>query len=173
MDLVIRNGTIITTGEISRADVGIEGGKVKQIGQGLGPAAKEVDARGKHLFPGGVDVHTHVDFELLGNRSVDDFYSGTAAAACGGVTTIVDYALPEPRQSIQGSDEAWQKKAQGKALIDYGLHPAIFEPTERIITEMADAVADGYTSFKLFMIGMVRFDELAPQYLKVIAQGKS
>jgi len=82
----------------------------------------------------------------------------------------VDYALPEPGQSIQGSIEAWQKKARGKAVIDYGLHPAILDPTPQIIAEMADAVADGYTSFKLFMIGMARFDELAPQYLKVIAQ---
>ncbi len=170
MDLVIRNGTVVTAGEISQADVGIEAGKVKQIGHGLGPAAKEIDAGGKYLFPGGVDVHTHVDFALLGYRSADDFYSSTVAAACGGVTTIVDYALPEPGQSIQGSIEAWQKKAQGKTVIDYGLHPAIFEPTPKIVAEMADAVADGYTSFKLFMIGMARFDELAPQYLKVIAQ---
>ncbi len=170
MDLVIRNGTIVTSGDITQADVGIEGGKVKQIGQGLGPAAREIDATGKYLFPGGVDVHTHVDFELLGNKSVDDFYSGTAAAACGGVTTIVDYALPEPGQSIQGSIEAWQKKAQDKAVIDYGLHPAILEPTQKIIDEMADAVADGHSSFKLFMIGMAKFDELAAQYLNVIAQ---
>jgi dihydropyrimidinase len=170
MDLIIRNGTIVTSGDITQADVGIEGGKVKQIGQGLGPAAREIDATGKYLFPGGVDVHTHVDFELLGNKSVDDFYSGTAAAACGGVTTIVDYALPEPGQSIQGSIEAWQKKAQDKAVIDYGLHPAILEPTQKIIDEMADTVADGHSSFKLFMIGLAKFDELAAQYLKVIAQ---
>jgi dihydropyrimidinase len=170
MDLIIRNGTIVTSGDITQADVGIEGGKVKQVGQGLGPAAREIDATGKYLFPGGVDVHTHVEFELLGNKSVDDFYSGTAAAACGGITTIIDYALPEPGQSIQGSIEAWQKKAQDKAVIDYGLHPVILEPTQKIIDEMADAVADGHSSFKLFMIGMARFDELAAQYLKVIAQ---
>ena len=170
MELIIRNGTVVTHGDIYQADVGIERGKVKQIGQGLGPASKEIDATGKYLLPGGVDVHTHVDFELLGNRSVDDFYSGTAAAACGGVTTIVDYALPERGQSIQGSVEAWQKKAEGKAIIDYGLHPVILEPTQKIIDEMADAAADGHTSFKLFMIGMARFDELAAEYLKVIAQ---
>src|SRR5215471_18704246 len=170
MDLIIRNGTIVTSGDITQADVGVEGGKVKQIGQGLGPATTEIDASGKYLFPGGVDVHTHVDFELLGNRSVDDFYSGTVAAACGGVTTIVDYALPEPGQSIQSSIESWQKKAEGKAVIDYGLHPVILEPTQKIIDEMADAAADGHTSFKLFMIGMARFDELAAEYLKVIAR---
>ncbi|MCS6926177.1 MAG: dihydropyrimidinase [Candidatus Binatia bacterium] len=170
MDLIIRNGTIVTASDIMQADVGIEAGKVKQIGYGLGPAAREIDARGQYLFPGGVDVHTHVDFALLGHRSVDDFYSGTVAAACGGVTTIVDYALPEPGQSIQETIETWQKKAQGKAVIDYSFHPAILEPSARIIAEMADAVADGYTSFKLFMIGLARFDELAPQYMKVMAQ---
>ena len=90
MDLVIRNGTVVTAGDIAQADVGIEAGKVKQLGQGLGPAAKEIDATNKYLFPGGVDVHTVFDVELLGHQSVDDFYSGTVAAACGGVTTIVD-----------------------------------------------------------------------------------
>ena len=98
----------------------------------------------KYLFPGGVDVHTHVDFTLLGREGVEDFYSGTSAAACGGVTTIIDYALPEPGQTIQANIEAWQKKAKTKAVIDYGFHPAIFEPTDKLIDEMADAVADGY-----------------------------
>lgn len=65
MDLIIRNGTIVTASDIIQADVAIESGKVKQTGQGLGPAAREIDATGKYLFPGGVDVHTHVDCELL------------------------------------------------------------------------------------------------------------
>ena len=78
--------------------------------------------------------------------------------------------MPEPGQSIQASVEAWQKKAQDKAIIDYGLHPAILEPTPKIIAEMADAVAEGHTSFKLFMIGLARFDELASEYLKVMAE---
>ena len=170
MDLVIRNGTVVTASDIAQADVGVEGGKIKHIGQGLGPAATEIDASGKYLFPGGVDVHTHVDIELMGYRSVDDFYSGTVAAACGGVTTIVDYALPETGQSIQGSVEAWEEKAKDKSIIDYGIHPVILEPTQQIIDEMADAIAEGHTSFKLFMIGMARFDELAADYLKVMAQ---
>jgi dihydropyrimidinase len=170
MDLIIRNGTVVTAGETFQADIGIEGGKIKQLGHGLGPAAKEIDAGGKYLLPGGVDVHTHVDLKLLGHQSVDDFYSGTVAAACGGVTTIVDYAMPETGQSIQGSIESWTEKAKGKAYIDYGFHPAIFEPTQKTIDEMADAVAEGYPSFKIFMIGLARFDELAHNYMKVIAQ---
>src|SRR5712692_8376207 len=72
MDLVIRNGTIVTADAVVSADVGIEGGKVKQIGKALGPAGKEIDAGGKYLFPGGVDVHTHVDFTLLGRQGVED-----------------------------------------------------------------------------------------------------
>ena len=114
MDLVIRNGTGVTAGDISQADVGIEVGLVKQIrhvGTDPGPAAEESDAAGCFLFPGGSDVHTHVEIELMGHRSIADFYSGTVSAACGGVTTIVDYALPEPGQSIQGSVEIWQKKS--------------------------------------------------------------
>ncbi len=73
MDLVIRNGTVVTAGEISQADVGIQAGLVKHIGRDLGPAAKEINAEGCYLFPGGVDVHTHVDIELMGHRSIDDF----------------------------------------------------------------------------------------------------
>jgi dihydropyrimidinase len=170
MDLIIRNGTIVTADAAYIADVGIEGGKIKQIGQGLGDAGKVIDATGKHLFPGGVDAHTHLDFSLLGRQGVEDFYSGTSAAAAGGVTTVLDYALPEPGQNIQGCLEAWQKKAKSKAVIDYAFHPAIFEPTDKLIDEMADAVSDGYPSFKMFMFGFARFDEQSNQYLKAIAR---
>lgn len=76
MDLIIRNSAIVTASDTIQADVGIEGGQVKQIGQGLGPAAREIDASGKYLFPGGVEVHTHVDFELLGNKTEQSFQSG-------------------------------------------------------------------------------------------------
>jgi len=170
MDLIISNGTIVTADAAYVADVGIEGGKIKQIGQGLGAAGKVIDATGKHLFPGGVDAHTHLDFSLIGRQGVEDFYSGTSAAAAGGVTTVLDYALPEPGQNIQGCLEAWHKKAKSKAVIDYAFHPAIFEPTDKLIDEMADAVSDGYPSFKMFMFGFARFDEQANQYLKAIAR---
>ena len=96
----------------------------------------------------------------MGHRSIDDFYSGTVSAAWGGVTTIVDYALPEPGQSIQASVEAWQKKAQDKAIIDYGLHPAILDPTPHIIDEMADAVAEGHTRQMQVMWDGLRTDTL-------------
>ena len=172
MDLLLRNGTIVTAAETYKADVGIEGGTIKQIGLGLGDAAKTIDASGKYLFPGGIDVHTHVDLEehLLGHGTVDDFYSSTAAAACGGVTTIVDYAFPAEGQGLQDALEAWIRKGTGKSVIDYGLHPVIRDPTDEVIAEMADVVAEGFTSFKIFTTALGRFDELASRYLKAIKE---
>jgi dihydropyrimidinase len=172
VDLVLRNGTIVTAAETYQADVGIEGGTIKQIGLELGPAARTIDVSGKYLFPGGIDVHTHVDLheDLLGHGTVDDFYSSTAAAACGGVTTIVDYAFPDEGQSLQDAIETWIRKGTGKSVIDYGIHPVLRDPTDEVIAEMADVVAEGFTSFKIFTTALGRFDELAPRYLKAIKE---
>ncbi len=174
MDLILKGGTVVTASETTRADLGIEGGRIKQIGTGLGPAGREIDVTGKYLFPGGVDVHTHVEFTLLGETTVDDFHSSTIMAACGGITTIVDYVLPNPGQSLIDAVEMWNGRAKGKTVIDYGLHPTLFKPTERTRGEMADLASDGYTSFKIFMTGLAEFDHYAPDYLKAMAQaGKS
>jgi dihydropyrimidinase len=172
VDLLLRNGTVVTAAETYKADVGIEGGIIKQIGLDLGPATQTIDATGKYLFPGGIDVHTHVDLDenLLGHGTVDDFYSSTAAAACGGVTTIVDYAFPGPGQGLQDALETWNSRGTGKSVIDYGLHPVIRDPTDEVIAEMPDVVSEGYTSFKIFTTSLGRFDEFAAQYLKAIKQ---
>jgi dihydropyrimidinase len=172
MDVVIRNGTIVTARHTYAADVGIEGGKVRLIGQISAqlPAAREIDATGKYLFPGGVDVHTHVDFAFGGHQTADDFYSGTAAAACGGVTTIVDYAMPESGWSIERTINASNEKARGQAVIDYGLHPVVLEPTATTIGEVRDVVTEGYPSFKIFTLGFARFDELVADYLKLMIE---
>ncbi len=126
MDLILQGGTIVTASETYEADLGIAGGTIKQIGRELGPAGRTIDVSGKYLFPGGVDVHTHVEFELLGFETVDDFHSSTVAAACGGVTTIVDYALPEPGQTLMEAVETWNKRAKGKTVrretFDLGRH---------------------------------------------------
>jgi dihydropyrimidinase len=172
VDLLLCNGTIVTAAESYQADVGIEGGTIKQIGRDLGPAATTIDATGRYLFPGGIDVHTHVDLgeDLLGHGTADDFYSSTAAAACGGVTTIVDYAFPDRGQGLQDAIETWIRNGTGKSVIDYGIHPVLREPTDKVIAEMADVVAEGFTSFKIFMTALGRFDELAPQYLKALKE---
>ena len=168
MDLILRNGTVVTHAEEFIADIGIEGGKIKQIGQELGPAGKEIDVGGKYLFPGGVDAHTHVDFELMGKRTVDDFHSSTVQAACGGVTTVIDYVFPAPGQSLIAAVESWKAKAKDKTVIDYGLHPTLFKPDDQMLQEMGDLVAEGHTSFKIFMTGLGEFDEYAPQYVQAM-----
>ena len=170
MDLLLKNGTIVNAHETFVGDVGIEGGKIKRVGFDLGPARSEVDCAGKFLFPGGVDVHTHADISLNGMHSADDFHSATVAAACGGVTTIIDYAFPEPGQSLIGAVSAWIKKATPKVVIDYGVHPVVLEPNERNIAEMKDLATEGHTSFKILMTEFGRFDQQAPQYLKMMRQ---
>ncbi|MDA0229897.1 MAG: dihydropyrimidinase [Proteobacteria bacterium] len=168
MDLILRNGSIVTHAEEFIADIGIEGGKIKQIGHKLGPAAREIDVSGKYLFPGGVDAHTHVDFELMGKRTIDDFHSSTVQAACGGVTTVIDYVFPAPGQTLMQAVESWKAKAKDKTVIDYGLHPTLFKPDDQMIQEMGDLVAEGHTSFKIFMTELGEFDQFAPQYVEAM-----
>ncbi len=167
MDLILRNGTVVTAGDMIRADVGIEGGQVTQIGLGLGPAARTIDVAGMYLLPGAVDVHTHVDVEFQGMQSVEDFHSGTVAAACGGVTTLIDYALPAPGQTPRQTIETWHAKAKDKAIIDYGFHIAIFEPSDAAIEEIGDAISDGHSSFKIFMMGT--FEPNIDGFLRMMA----
>lgn len=174
MDVVLRNGTVVTANEVYEADVGIRDGRIEQIGKRLpGDAGREVDASGKLVLPGAVDVHTHCESELLGAKTVDDWYSSTAQAACGGVTTVVDYALTGPDQSLLDCLQKWNGPAAEKAVIDYGLHPSLFAPSDRIIDEMAEVVAEGYSSFKIFMTGLALFDEHSTQYLKAMARAGS
>ena len=172
MDLILRNATLVTASETVQADIGVEGGLIKQIGKELpGPAGREIDVTDRLLFPGGVDVHTHVEWrELEGSNTVDDFYSSTVQAACGGITTLVDYALPAPSQSLLQCLEQWNGMARGKTIIDYGLHAGLYKPSARTISEMADVVAEGYPSFKVFMTGDAGFDQCVDQYFQAIAE---
>jgi dihydropyrimidinase len=167
MDLVLRNGTVVTANDTYRADIGIEDGKIKQIGSELEAATKTIDVSGMYLLPGAVDVHTHVDVEFQGQRSVENFQSGTAAAACGGVTTLIDYALPGPGQTPQQTIETWHAKAKDKAIIDYGFHIAIFEPNDAAIQQIPDVIAAGHPSFKIFMMGT--FEQHIEGYLDMMA----
>jgi dihydropyrimidinase len=170
VDLILRGGTIVNAHETYIGDVGIENGTIKRVGFDLGPAKREINCAGKFLFPGGIDVHTHADINLNGMQSADDFYSATVAAACGGVTTIIDYAFPEPGQSLMSAVTGWIKKATPKVVIDYGVHPVVLEPTDRNIAEMKDLVAEGHTSFKIIMTELGKFDQQAPQYLKMMRE---
>ena len=131
MDLILKNGTVVNAHETVVADIGIENGLIKRIGYDIGPAAREIDCSGKYLFPGGVDAHTHADLNLMGMQTADDFHSATVAAACGGVTTIIDYAVPSPGETLMTGINNWIEKAKHRAVIDFGLHATVLEPTER------------------------------------------
>jgi dihydropyrimidinase len=171
MDVILRNGTVVTANDVYEADLGIEGGVVKRIGSQLpGPAQREIDARGKLLIPGGVDVHTHCETHLMGEDTIDDWYSSSVQAACGGVTTVVDYALAHPNQSMIECLGQCEARAKSKTVIDYGLHPTLMKPTEKTIAEMRDVVAEGHTSFKIFMTGLAGFDECSVEYANAMAE---
>jgi dihydropyrimidinase len=136
---------------VRRADVLIEDELVAAVGLGLGPADATIDAAGCAVLPGAVDVHTHLDMEVGATRSSDDFFTGTRAAACGGTTTVVDFATAYRGETVAQGLAAWQAKAAGRAVVDYAFHMSITElaaPADDIVAEMVEA---GVTSFKLYM----------------------
>jgi dihydropyrimidinase len=151
-DLVVRHGTVVTATDVFVADIGITGGRIAAIAAGLPTAAAEIDARGLQVLPGGVDVHTHLDLDLGGARTADDFEAGTAAAACGGVTTICDYAWPAPGQSLLATIATWQAKAEGRTHVDYGFHVIVSDASEERLREIPALVDAGYPSVKVFTI---------------------
>ncbi|TMG52004.1 MAG: dihydropyrimidinase, partial [Chloroflexi bacterium] len=122
------------------------------IGKGLKAAgAKRIDATGKYVIPGGIDVHTHMELPFGGTFASDDFETGTRAAAFGGTTTIVDFAVQGFGEPLEKARDAWMRKARGKAVIDYGLHMIIRDVSEKVLEEMDTMVKEGISSFKLFM----------------------
>ena len=150
--ILIRNGTVVTATDQYKGDVLVEGEKITTIGSALDMQADRViDATGKYLFPGGIDVHTHLDMPFGGSTSADDFETGTRAAAHGGTTTIVDFAIQYRGQTLHHAWETWLKKAEGKATIDYGFHMIVTELNDQVEQEMDALVRQGLTSFKLFM----------------------
>ncbi len=152
MSLLIKNGTIVTATDRYAGDVFVEGERITTIGTALGMAADRViDATGKFVLPGGIDVHTHLDMPFGGTTSADDFESGTIAAAFGGAPTLVDFAIQDKGQALQEARVAWMRKAEGKAAIDYGFHMIITDLSDQVEAEMDTMVREGVTSFKLFM----------------------
>lgn len=151
MSTLIRNAHIITAEQDYVADVFIEKDKVTTIGAGLKTQAdKTIDAGGRYLIPGGVDVHTHMDMPFGGTTSSDDFETGTRAAAFGGTTCIVDFAVQSKGTRVRNALDIWWKKGE-KATVDYSLHMVITDLPEAHLEDMNDMVREGVTSFKLFM----------------------
>ena len=122
--VLIQNGTIVNADSTVQADLLIEGTTIKEIRAGIpaSSADKVVDAQGLLLLPGGIDAHTHLDMPFGGSQSADDFLTGTRAAAIGGTTTIVDFAIQARGTKMRDALDTWWKKAEGKTCIDYGLH---------------------------------------------------
>jgi dihydropyrimidinase len=152
-DTVIRNGTIVTATDTYAADVGILDGRIAAIAKELPhqDADKVIDARGRYVMPGGIDVHTHLDMPFGGTTSADDFESGTRAAAFGGTTTLVDFAIQYKGQTLRHAFDTWMGKAEGKATIDYAFHCIITELGDAHVEEMGALVREGVPTFKLFM----------------------
>jgi dihydropyrimidinase len=150
--VLVKGGTVVTASDEYRADVLIDGETIAQIGTSIDvPADTVIDAKGRYVIPGGIDVHTHMDLPFGGAVASDDFETGTIAAAHGGTTTIVDFAVQDFGQPARKAWETWMAKAEGKAAIDYGFHMILREFNDALAAEMKDLVAEGVSSFKLFM----------------------
>ena len=155
MRTLIKNGTVVTAVDTFAGDVWIEDGKILALTAPGSPAVfqpdRTVDASGKLVMPGGIDAHTHMDMPFGGTTSSDDFETGTIAAAHGGTTTLVDFAIQTKGSTLRQGLDTWYAKAEGKAAIDYGFHMIFTDVNPHTLDEMNGLVREGITSFKLFM----------------------
>jgi dihydropyrimidinase len=160
MSILIKNGKLITASETFVADILVENEKITQIGQNLQhPNAEVIDASGQFITPGGVDPHTHFDLPMFGTVSSDDHYTGHKAAAFGGTTTVMDFAVLEP-QGFKHSVDLWMEKAQ-KAAIDYSFHMNLTHFDDAIAAEIPSLRDMGITTLKVFTAynGRLRIDD--------------
>jgi dihydropyrimidinase len=154
MRTLISNGTIVTSEGSSVADVLVDGETIALIGADLGGAGitadETIDASGKYVIPGAIDVHTHMELPFGGTFAKDTFETGTRAAAFGGTTTIVDFAVQSRGASLREGLDAWHAKAEGNAVADYGFHMIMSDVNDETLKEMDQLVAEGVPDFKLF-----------------------
>ena len=154
MDIVIRNGTLVTPDGVFPADVGLVGERIAALGEEL-HGQVELDAAGCYVLPGGIDPHVHLQMPTgRGYVSADDFASGTIAAACGGTTTVIDFAEPVAGRAFLTALAARQAEADGRVAVDYGLHmtiPTWHADRSEVLDELPEVVAAGVSSFKLYM----------------------
>ena len=153
---LIADGTVVTASDTFGADVWIEGERIVALTHpsqraALGQAERTIDAKGQYVMPGGIDAHTHMELPFGGTTASDDFASGTIAAAHGGTTTIVDFAIQQKGGSLRAGLDTWHAKAEGKAAIDYAFHMIMTEANADTLEGMAALVNEGVTSFKMFM----------------------
>jgi len=152
-DRIIKGGNVVTPAGVFTGDIGIAGEKIVALGVELEPGAgtQVIDATGHHVLPGVLDVHVHLALPFCGTVSADDYRTGTRAGARGGVTTVIDFAIPYAGESLGQAADNWMKKAEGKALIDYTFHICITRWNEHQ-SQIKGMVDRGFTTFKEFMI---------------------
>ena len=153
MKYLLKNGTVVSGTGTKKADILIEGEKIAAVGENLPAEGAEVlDLKGKLLFPGFIDGHTHFDLEVAGTVTADDFETGTKAAILGGTTLVIDYASQDKGgHTLKEGLEKWRQKADGKCSCDYSFHMSIVEWNEETEREVQDMIDEGITSFKLYM----------------------
>jgi dihydropyrimidinase len=173
LDLVIRNGNVVTATEEVFCDIGIAGGKIVALSRKLEGGAREIDADGNYVFPGGIDSHCHIEqLSSSGLLCADDFYSGTVSAAFGGTTTIVPFAAQHRGDSLRKVVADYHALAKPKAVVDYAFHMIISDPSDKVMREeLPELIRNGYTSFKVYMTyERLKLDDY--QMLEVLALAK-
>jgi dihydropyrimidinase len=153
MSILIKGGTVVAATGAYAADVLVEGETIATVAAPgvLDSAGEVIDATGKYVLPGGIDVHTHMEMPFGGTSSADTFETGTIAAAFGGTTTIVDFAVQAKGTSLLATLDTWHDKADGNCAIDYGFHMIVSDVNDTTLKEMDACIANGVTSFKMFM----------------------
>ena len=154
MGILIKGGKVVSAAGSEIADVLMEGETIAAVGAGIDPDKHTViDATGTLILPGGIDVHTHLDMPFGGTVSADDYEWGTRAAAIGGTTTVIDFALQSMGHPMTEAFETWRAKSEGNACIDYALHMAVTDlgPNDVWLDDVDTMVAEGISSFKIFM----------------------
>jgi dihydropyrimidinase len=173
LDLVIRNGNVVTATEEVFCDIGIAKGRIAALGRKLEGGSRSIDAEGNYVFPGGVDAHCHIEqLSSSGLMCADDFYSGTVSAAFGGTTTLVPFAAQHRGDSVRSVISDYHGRAKAKAVVDYGFHLILSDPTESVMKdELPELIRNGYTSFKVYMTyERLRLDDY--QMLQVLELAK-
>ena len=170
MTTIVKSGTVITAGESFPADLLIQDGSIAAIGKDFPEdgADEIIDASGLYIMPGGIDPHTHLDMPFGGTVSSDDFFTGHRAAAFGGTTCHIDFALQSKGNTMTEAIKEWKKKAEGKAAIDYSFHVALTDPVDSSIEEIPELLKEGVSSLKIFMAYKGAFQVDDTTFLKAL-----